>query len=63
MDGEREHCPAFCRNVIVSQCTTVLENHLVAHYDLKPPDVRAYEVSGHTVTIYEPFVHIATGTC
>ncbi|KAJ7661364.1 hypothetical protein DFH06DRAFT_373326 [Mycena polygramma] len=30
-------------------------NYLVAHYDLKPADVRAYGVSGNTLTIYEPF--------
>ncbi|KAK0455633.1 uncharacterized protein EV420DRAFT_1272137 [Desarmillaria tabescens] len=40
-------------------CTTGAENYLVAHYDLKKPDVRVYGVSGHTLTIYEAFVHMA----
>ncbi|KAJ7663474.1 hypothetical protein B0H17DRAFT_1016197 [Mycena rosella] len=35
-------------------CTTA-DDYLVAHYDLKPADVRAYGVSGHTLTIYEAF--------
>ncbi|KAJ7685965.1 hypothetical protein B0H17DRAFT_1073017 [Mycena rosella] len=35
-------------------CTTA-DNYLVAHYDLKPADVRAYGVSGNTLTIYEAF--------
>ncbi|KAJ7186207.1 hypothetical protein B0H12DRAFT_1246742 [Mycena haematopus] len=38
-------------------CTNA-ENFLVAHYDLKPPDVRAYGVSGNNLTIYEPFAHL-----
>ncbi|TFK31856.1 hypothetical protein BDQ12DRAFT_659952 [Crucibulum laeve] len=39
-------------------CTTV-ENYLVAHYDLKPSNVRMYDVSGNNLTIYEPFAHLA----
>ncbi|KXN92570.1 hypothetical protein AN958_06538 [Leucoagaricus sp. SymC.cos] len=39
-------------------CTTN-ENYLVAHYDLKPPNVRAFDVTGNTLTIYEPFAHLA----
>ncbi|KAJ7983209.1 hypothetical protein DFH06DRAFT_1266665 [Mycena polygramma] len=35
--------------------TDPAHNYLVAHYDLKPADVRAYGVSGNTLTIYEPF--------
>jgi len=38
-------------------CATA-ENYLVAHYDLKPPDVRAYGTSGNTLTIYEAFSHL-----
>ncbi|KAJ6506324.1 hypothetical protein C8R47DRAFT_1037475 [Mycena vitilis] len=34
------------------------QNYLVAHYDLKPPDVRAYGVSGNTLTIYEGWAHL-----
>ncbi|KAF9442908.1 hypothetical protein P691DRAFT_738486 [Macrolepiota fuliginosa MF-IS2] len=39
-------------------CTTN-DNYFVAHYDLKPSDVRTYDVSGNTLTIYEPFAHLA----
>lgn len=42
------------------QCTTA-DNYLVAHYDLKPADVRAYGVSGNNLTIYEPFAHLTLG--
>ena len=44
----------------MDQCTTA-ENYLVAHYDLKPPNVRVFDVSGNTLTVYEPFVHVALG--
>jgi len=37
------------------------DNHLVAHYDLKPPNVRAFDVSGNTLTMYERFAHVALG--
>ncbi|KAJ6599517.1 hypothetical protein B0H10DRAFT_721423 [Mycena sp. CBHHK59/15] len=39
-------------------CTSA-DNYLVAHYDLKPADVRAYGVSGNTLTIYEAFAHLS----
>ncbi|EKM75080.1 hypothetical protein AGABI1DRAFT_116578 [Agaricus bisporus var. burnettii JB137-S8] len=39
-------------------CTTP-ENYLVAHYDLKPPNVKTLDVTGNTLTIYEPFAHLA----
>ncbi|KAF8148823.1 hypothetical protein B0H34DRAFT_668233 [Crassisporium funariophilum] len=39
-------------------CTT-MDNFLVAHYDLKPSNVRAYDVSGNTLTIYEQFAHLS----
>jgi len=39
-------------------CLTA-ENGLVAHYDLIPPDMRAYGTSGHTLTIDEAFSHLA----
>jgi hypothetical protein len=39
-------------------CTSE-ENYLVAHYDLKPPEARAYGVSGNILTIYEPFCSLA----
>ncbi|KAJ7618587.1 hypothetical protein FB45DRAFT_1033788 [Roridomyces roridus] len=35
------------------------ENYLVAHYDLKPADVRAFGVSGNSLTIYEAFGHLS----
>ncbi|KAF9457396.1 hypothetical protein BDZ94DRAFT_1273304 [Collybia nuda] len=38
-------------------CTTT-DNYLVAHYDLKPPDVRAFDVTGNNLTIYEHFFHL-----
>ena len=42
------------------QCTTA-ENYLVAHYDLKPLDVKAYDVSGNNFIIYESFQHLTPG--
>ncbi len=33
----------------------------MAHYDLKPPNMRTFDVSGNTLTIYEPFAHLALG--
>ncbi|KAK7001673.1 histone-fold-containing protein [Favolaschia claudopus] len=41
-------------------CTNA-DNFLVAHYDLKPVDVRAYGVSGNNLTIYEAFAHLTLG--
>ncbi|KAF8972084.1 hypothetical protein BDZ97DRAFT_1783092 [Flammula alnicola] len=38
-------------------CTT-MDNFLVAHYDLKPPNVRTYDVTGNNLVIYEPYAHI-----
>ncbi|KAJ7062751.1 hypothetical protein C8F01DRAFT_985944 [Mycena amicta] len=38
-------------------CTTA-DNYVVAHYDLKLPNVRAYGVSGNSLTIYEGFAHL-----
>ncbi|KAJ7580255.1 hypothetical protein C8J56DRAFT_278571 [Mycena floridula] len=40
-------------------CTTVAENYAVAHFDLKPPDVHVYKVSGNNFTISESFIHLA----
>ncbi|KAK1233214.1 hypothetical protein PQX77_003638 [Marasmius sp. AFHP31] len=40
-------------------CTTAAENTLVAHFNLKPPQDRVYDVSGNTLTIYEQFIHLA----
>jgi len=34
-------------------------DYLVAHYILKPPDVRAYGVSGNILTIHEASAHLA----
>jgi hypothetical protein len=34
------------------------EGFVVAHYDLKPPNTRAYDVSGNVLTVYEPFAHL-----
>jgi hypothetical protein len=42
------------------QCVT-RENHLVAHYALKPPDVPAFHVSGNMLTIHESYSHLAIG--
>lgn len=38
-------------------CTT-MDNLLVAHYDLKLPGVRTFDVSGNTLTIYQQFFHL-----
>jgi len=38
-------------------CTT-MENALVAHYDLKPSNVRTYDVSGNNLIVYESFAHM-----
>ncbi|KAF8189644.1 hypothetical protein BJ912DRAFT_1042074 [Pholiota molesta] len=38
-------------------CTT-MDNLLVAHYDLKPPTVRTFDVSGNNLIIYEAFTHL-----
>ncbi|CDO69462.1 hypothetical protein BN946_scf184817.g22 [Trametes cinnabarina] len=35
-------------------------DYVVAHYTLKPPDQPSYNTSGNILTIYEPWVHIAT---
>ncbi|KAJ4468308.1 hypothetical protein J3R30DRAFT_3410387 [Lentinula aciculospora] len=40
-------------------CTTGTENFVVAHFDLKPADVPAYDVSGNTLTIFEQFIHLS----
>jgi hypothetical protein len=42
------------------QCHTA-DNFLVAHYDLKPPDTRAYGVSGNVLTIHEAFTYLSLG--
>jgi len=34
------------------------ENYIIAHYDLRPPNVPAYGVSGNTLTIYEAYSHL-----
>ncbi|KIJ13894.1 hypothetical protein PAXINDRAFT_80156 [Paxillus involutus ATCC 200175] len=34
------------------------ENYLIAHYDLRPPNVATYGVSGNTLTVYEAFSHL-----
>ncbi|KAH7888275.1 hypothetical protein F5I97DRAFT_978443 [Phlebopus sp. FC_14] len=34
------------------------DGHVVAHYDLRPPGVPAYSVSGNTLTIYEAFSNL-----
>lgn len=48
--------------VSITECTT-MDNHLVAHFDLKPPDVRPYDpnVSGNYLTVYEHFFHLTLG--
>lgn len=43
------------------QCTVGTENRIIAHYDLKAADVRAYGVSGHTLTVEEEYVHLLVG--
>jgi hypothetical protein len=42
------------------KCTT-MDNALVAHYDLKPSNVRTYDVSGNNLIIYEAFAHMCAG--
>lgn len=37
------------------------ENYIIAHYDLRPPNVPAYGVSGNTLTLYEAFSHLCMG--
>ncbi|TRM57737.1 hypothetical protein BD626DRAFT_513899 [Schizophyllum amplum] len=39
-------------------CATA-ENYLVAHYSLKRDPERVYDVSGHTFTVYEPFLQLS----
>ncbi|EGO04163.1 hypothetical protein SERLA73DRAFT_82221 [Serpula lacrymans var. lacrymans S7.3] len=34
------------------------ENYLVAHFDLKPPNIPVYGVSGNTLTVHEGFAHL-----
>ncbi|KAJ3510897.1 hypothetical protein NLJ89_g4411 [Agrocybe chaxingu] len=41
-------------------CTT-MDNVLVAHYDLKNPNHRFYDVSGNNLIVYEPWAHIVSG--
>lgn len=38
-----------------------MDNLLVAHYDLKLPGVRTFDVSGNTLTIYQQFFHLTLG--
>ena len=38
-----------------------MDNFLVAHYDLKHPNIRVYDVSGHNLIIYEAFAHMCAG--
>ncbi|KAF9478434.1 hypothetical protein BDN70DRAFT_44592 [Pholiota conissans] len=38
-------------------CTT-MDNMLVAHYDLKPPNVRTFDVTGNNLIIYELYTHM-----
>ncbi|RXW17866.1 hypothetical protein EST38_g7979 [Candolleomyces aberdarensis] len=39
-------------------CSTADDSYLVAHYDLKPPEMPIYDVSGNKLIIYPHFVHI-----
>jgi len=53
--------PSLTTQSCLHQCTSI-DNVLVAHYDLKPPDVRTYGiVSGHNLTVYEPFAYLSPG--
>ena len=38
-----------------------MDNVLVAHYDLKHPNIRTYDVSGNNLIIYEAFAHMCAG--
>ena len=38
-----------------------MDNFLVAHYDLKPPNVRTFDVSGNNLIIYEAFTDMIPG--
>jgi len=51
---------SFWRSDLECQCTT-MDNFLVAHYDLKHPNIRVYDVSGHNLIIYEAFAHMCAG--
>ena len=42
------------------QCDTE-DGFLVAHYNLKQPEERVYDVSGNVLTVYEPFTHLSLG--
>ncbi|KAF8896944.1 hypothetical protein CPB85DRAFT_203864 [Mucidula mucida] len=39
-------------------CTVGADHRPIAHYDLKPPNVNAYGISGHTLTVEEEYVHV-----
>lgn len=39
-------------------CSTADDSYLVAHYDLKPPELPIYDVSGNKLIIYPHFAHI-----
>ncbi|KAF6763301.1 hypothetical protein DFP72DRAFT_528821 [Ephemerocybe angulata] len=39
-------------------CSTADDSYLVAHYDLKPPEMPIYDVSGNKLIIYPHFAHI-----
>ena len=36
-------------------------DYVVAHYNLRPPEKPAYNMSGNILTIYEPFTHLSLG--
>lgn len=38
-----------------------MDNTLVAHYDLKPPNVPVFNVSGNNLVVYEEYAHIVPG--
>jgi hypothetical protein len=54
------HAMVGSRFIPPSQCLSE-ENYIIAHYDLRPPNVPAYSVSGNTLTIYEAYSHLCMG--
>lgn len=37
------------------------EGYIVAHYDLRPPNIAVYGVSGNTFTVHEAYSSICVG--
>lgn len=55
------HAMIHVSSPFLLQCLSE-ENYIIAHYDLRPPNVPAYGVSGNNLTIYEAYSHLCMGT-